>query len=114
LSEDAPAAAAIHSFKAHVKEGKIHVTANVADTLKENKDRQAKLASTAFEVGQKGLVIIGGGSGALHSVESLREVKYQRFCSLRKSLSVIQHGYGAPITILSKETYLPIDRLAFT
>ncbi|KAF8698232.1 hypothetical protein AX14_001179 [Amanita brunnescens Koide BX004] len=91
--EDAPAAAAIHSFKAHVKEGKIHVTANVADTLKENKDRQAKLASTAFEVGQKGLVIIGGGSGALHSVESLRE-----------------HGYGAPITILSKETYLPIDR----
>jgi len=73
-AEDAPAPAAIHSFKAHAKEGKIHVTANVADTLKENKNRQAKLVSTGYEVGQKGLVIVGGGSGAIHSVESLREV----------------------------------------
>ena len=114
LTEDAPAPAAIHSFKAHVKEGKIHVTANMADTLKENKSRQATLVSTAYEVGQRGLVIVGGGSGAIHSVESLREVNHECACFPKKQLSGIQHGYNAPITILSKETYLPIDRLAFT
>ncbi|KAF8624511.1 hypothetical protein AX15_005826 [Amanita polypyramis BW_CC] len=91
--EDAPAPFAIHSFKTRVIDGKIHVTANMEDTLKENKNRQAKLMSTAHEVGQKGLIIVGGGSGAFHAVESLRE-----------------HGYGAPITMFSKETYLPIDR----
>ena len=84
LTEDAPAPAAIHSFKAHVKEGKIHVTANMADTLKENKSRQATLVSTAYEVGQRGLVIVGGGSGALHSVESLREVNHKCSCFLKK------------------------------
>ncbi|KAK2460926.1 hypothetical protein APHAL10511_007396 [Amanita phalloides] len=91
--EDAPAPAAIHSFKTHVKDGQVYVTANQDDTLKENKSRQATLLSTGHEVGQKGLIVVGGGSGALHAVESLRE-----------------HGYSALITILSKETYLPIDR----
>lgn len=66
---------AIHSFKAHVAEGKIHVTANPANTLKENKDRQPKLLSSGSESGGKGVVILGGGSGAFHAVESLREVR---------------------------------------
>ncbi|KAF8623679.1 hypothetical protein AX17_007377 [Amanita inopinata Kibby_2008] len=91
--EDAPAPAALHSFKAQVKDGKIHVTADPVNTLKENKDRQPSLLNINQHVGQKGVVIVGGGSGAFHAVESLRE-----------------HGYSAPITILSKETYLPIDR----
>lgn len=97
-----------------MKDGKIHVTANMADTLKENKSRQARVVSTAYEVGQRGLVIVGGGSGAIHSVESLREVNHKCSRFLKKQLSGIQHGYNAPITILSKETYLPIDRLAST
>ncbi|KAM6504284.1 Rieske [2Fe-2S] iron-sulfur domain containing protein [Amanita muscaria] len=91
--EDAPAPTALHSFKTHVKDGKIYVTANVVDALKENKERQPTLLNTSHEVGQTGLVIIGGGSGAFYAIESLRE-----------------HGYAAPITILSKETNLPLDR----
>ncbi|KAF8072016.1 hypothetical protein FPV67DRAFT_1748109 [Lyophyllum atratum] len=91
--EDAPAPSALHSFKAHVTDGKIHVTANPTNTLKENKSRQPKLLSSGSDSVGKGVIIIGGGSGAFHTVESLRE-----------------HGYKAPITILSKETYTPIDR----
>ncbi|KAF5382137.1 hypothetical protein D9615_004300 [Tricholomella constricta] len=91
--EDAPAPSAIHSFKAHVADGKIHVTANPTNTLKENKARQPKLLSSGSDSVGKGVIIVGGGSGAFQTVESLRE-----------------HGYKAPITILSKETYTPIDR----
>lgn len=42
---------------------------------------------------EKGVVIVGGGSGALYGVEGLRE-----------------SGYAGPIKIISKESYLPIDR----
>ncbi|KAJ3537416.1 hypothetical protein NMY22_g5598 [Coprinellus aureogranulatus] len=91
--EDAPAPSALHSFKAHVADGKIHVTANVESTKKANLSRQPKLLATGSDATGRGVVIIGGGSGAFHAVESLRE-----------------HGYSAPITVLSKETYTPIDR----
>jgi hypothetical protein len=72
--EDAPAPNALHSFKAHVVDGKIHVTANPAHTLKDNKSRPPKLLSSGSDATGKDLVIIGGGSGAFHAVESLREV----------------------------------------
>ncbi|PFH53119.1 hypothetical protein AMATHDRAFT_138458 [Amanita thiersii Skay4041] len=91
--EDAPAPAAIHSFKTQVKEGKIYVTADPVETLKENKDRQQKVLRLSQEIGARGVVIVGGGSGAFQAIESLRE-----------------HGFKKPITVLSKETYLPIDR----
>jgi len=83
---------AIHSFKAHVADGKIHVTANPSDTLKNNLSRQSKLLATGVG-GGKGVVIVGGGSGTFHCIESLRE-----------------HGFNGPITVLSKEHYSPIDR----
>lgn len=91
--EDAPAPNALHSFKAHVDDGKIHVTANPIHTLQANKSRPPKLLSSGTEAVGRDLVIVGGGSGAFHAVESLRE-----------------HGYKHPITIISKETYAPIDR----
>ncbi|TEB34751.1 hypothetical protein FA13DRAFT_1729396 [Coprinellus micaceus] len=91
--EDAPAPSALHSFKTHVADGKIHVTANVQNTKKANLARQPKLLATGNDSSGLGVVIIGGGAGAFQAVESLRE-----------------HGYSAPITILSKETYTPIDR----
>ncbi|KIK62519.1 hypothetical protein GYMLUDRAFT_41980 [Collybiopsis luxurians FD-317 M1] len=91
--EDAPAPSPIHSFKAHIANGKIHVTANPDFTLKEKKSRPPKLSTAGFDAVGKGAVIIGGGSGAFNAVESLRE-----------------HGYKFPITIVSKETYAPIDR----
>ncbi|TFK72981.1 flavo protein [Pluteus cervinus] len=91
--EDAPAPMALHSFKASVESGKIYVTANLSDTLKENRERPPKLLSSGFETICKGVVIVGGGSGAFYAVESLRECRYK-----------------GPITILSKENYTPIDR----
>jgi len=91
--EDAPATAAIHSFQTHITDGKIYVTADPANTIKEKLSRSPKLLSSGSEVGGAGVVIVGGGSGAFHATESLRE-----------------HGYKAPITILSQETNAPIDR----
>jgi hypothetical protein len=93
-TEDAPAPSAIHSFKAHVSGGKIHVTADPARTTKPNMARAPKLSSTSERGGGKGgVLIVGGGSGAFHAVESLRE-----------------NGYTGGITIISKEKYPPIDR----
>jgi hypothetical protein len=72
--EDAPAPAAIHSFQTHVTDGKIYVTADPANTTKEKMSRPPKLLSSGSEVGGAGVVIVGGGSGAFHATESLREV----------------------------------------
>ncbi|KAI0714432.1 hypothetical protein C8T65DRAFT_644304 [Cerioporus squamosus] len=94
--EDAPAPTALHSFKAEVVNGKIQVTADPSATLSKNKSRQPKLLATGSNVpvGQgKGVVIVGGGSGAFMCIESLRE-----------------HGYNGPITVVSKEPHAPIDR----
>ncbi|KIJ66647.1 hypothetical protein HYDPIDRAFT_85907 [Hydnomerulius pinastri MD-312] len=91
--EDAPAPAAIHSFRTRVEDGKIYVTADPFRTLKSNLTRPPTLLSTSAPPSGKGVVIVGGGSATFHAIESLRE-----------------HGYSGNITILSKETYAPIDR----
>ncbi|KAI0703812.1 hypothetical protein BC835DRAFT_1262345 [Cytidiella melzeri] len=92
--EDAPAPMALHSFQARVEDGKILVTADPASTEKKNMARQPKLLASGYQASNTpGVVIVGGGSGAFHAVESLRE-----------------HGYNGAITILSKESYAPIDR----
>jgi NADPH-dependent 2,4-dienoyl-CoA reductase/sulfur reductase-like enzyme/nitrite reductase/ring-hydroxylating ferredoxin subunit len=91
--EDAPAPAALHSFQTHITDGKIYVTADPANTTKEKTSRPPKLLSSGSEIGGAGVVIVGGGSGAFHATESLRE-----------------HGFKAPITIISQETNAPIDR----
>lgn len=94
--EDAPAPSALHSFKAEIVDGKIKVTADPTRTLKNNMSRPPKLSSTSegkVGKGNTGVVIVGGGSGAFHAVESMRE-----------------NGYTGNITILSKENYPPIDR----
>ncbi|KAI0090249.1 hypothetical protein BDY19DRAFT_939199 [Irpex rosettiformis] len=92
--EDAPAPTALHSFQARVENGKILITANPADTEKKNLSRPPKLLASGYQASNKpGVVIVGGGSGAFHAIESLRE-----------------HGYNGTITVLSKENYAPIDR----
>ncbi|TFL04019.1 hypothetical protein BDV98DRAFT_563426 [Pterulicium gracile] len=91
--EDAPAPDAIHSFQTRVSDGKIYVTADPASTEKDNKSRRPTLQASYAEGGEKGVLIIGGGSAAFQAVESLRE-----------------HGYKGAITIVSKELYAPIDR----
>lgn len=65
---------ALHLFEAEVKDGKIFVTANAANTLKINSSCQTMLLSTGANSVGKGVIIVGGGSGAFHAVESLREV----------------------------------------
>lgn len=65
---------ALHSFQTHVKDGKIHVTANPASTLKANMSRQPTLLASGYSSAGNGVVIVGGGSGTFHAVESLREV----------------------------------------
>jgi len=91
--EDAPAPAALHSFQTYITDGMIYVMADPANTTKEKMSRPPKLISSGSEVGGAGVVIVGGGSGAFHAIESLRE-----------------HGFNAPITILSQEMNAPIDR----
>jgi hypothetical protein len=113
--EDAPAPASIHSFQTHITDGKIYVTADPANTTKEKKSRPPKLLSSGSEVGGAGVVIVGGGSGAFHAIESLREVSlayWPPFAGLNENLTCNQHGFKAPITILSQETNAPIDRCA--
>lgn len=74
IAEDAPALDAIHSFKATVKDGKVLVSANEQNTLKNNKARPPKLSVSGETAPGKGVVIVGGGAGAIHTVEGLREV----------------------------------------
>ncbi|KIY43792.1 FAD/NAD(P)-binding domain-containing protein [Fistulina hepatica ATCC 64428] len=95
--EDAPAPDALHSFKTYVEAGKIYVTADPEHTLKSNMARPPVLVGYNADYVNKGLVIVGGGSGAFYTVESLR-----------------QHGYKLPITILTEEKHLPIDRQVAT
>ena len=75
LAEDAPALDAIHSFKAAVQDGKIYVTADPKRTLKSNMARPPVLSTEGATTPGKGVIIVGGGAGAVHTVESLREVR---------------------------------------
>ncbi|KAF7985675.1 hypothetical protein HWV62_2223 [Athelia sp. TMB] len=93
--EDAPAPSPIHSFATKIVDGKIHVTADPAKTLKPNMSRAPALTEKGVSAGKEapGVVVVGGGSAAFHVVESLRE-----------------HGYSGAITLLSREPHAPIDR----
>ncbi|CCO29026.1 Apoptosis-inducing factor 3 [Rhizoctonia solani AG-1 IB] len=84
--EDAPAPDALHSFKAEIKDGKIVVTANPEHTTKEGKSRAPKLASFNATSNEPGVVIVGGGSGGLFTVESLRELMNTCRTKLSKAL----------------------------
>jgi hypothetical protein len=108
--EDAPAINAIHSFKTHVDSGKIHVTADPKFTKKDdNLVRQPNIASDLNREESSGVVIVGGGAGAIHAIESLREVRDQFQNSvldgvdLRKLLEWVQGSdYGADKGALCK------------
>lgn len=54
------------------------MTADPANTTKEKLSRPPKLIASGTEVGGAGVVIVGGGSGAFHAVESLREASRVR------------------------------------
>lgn len=55
------------------------VTADPSNTEKKNMSRPPTLLATGYQASNKpGVVIVGGGSGAFHTIESLREVRLQR------------------------------------
>ena len=113
--EDAPAPAAIHSFRTSISDGKILVTADEERVSKANMSRSPKVASNTdagLTSGDAGVVIVGGGSGTFHSILSLREVRrgFLLRCWLYWFLTSMKHGYAGPITVVSKEPHSPIDR----
>ncbi len=92
--EDAPALDNILSLKLEVEGDDIYVTAD-AEKLK-GKPGVApgcKGSVSAASNDTKGLVIVGGGSGAINVIEAARKA-----------------GYSEPITLLTAEAYPPIDR----
>ncbi|KAM3525191.1 hypothetical protein NHJ13051_004148 [Beauveria bassiana] len=91
--ESAPALDALPAFKLAERDGAVYVTGDEA-TIKNSRRRpnfSCNVGATAKHEGH--IVIVGGGSGAMGAVEGLRE-----------------KGFDAPITIISNEGYLPIDR----
>jgi hypothetical protein len=97
--EDAPGLDSLYSYKAEVKDGKIVVTASLSE-IKSKVGRLPTKAGKGIRQTQnkeqrenEQVVIVGGGSGTIHCLESLRE-----------------HGYPGKITVLTRETYAPIDR----
>ena len=71
--EDAPALEGLHSFKAVIQDDKILVTADPKRTLKSNKSRALAASFDGIVAPGNGTIIVGGGAGAIHTVESLRE-----------------------------------------
>ncbi|GAP85898.1 putative monodehydroascorbate reductase [Rosellinia necatrix] len=90
--EDAPALDALAAFKIIEKEGAVYVQGDEA-TIKSGRRKpnikcRASSASDASKV-----VVVGGGSATISAVEALRD-----------------GGFSGPITVITKEGYLPIDR----
>ncbi|KDE09563.1 hypothetical protein MVLG_00458 [Microbotryum lychnidis-dioicae p1A1 Lamole] len=87
--EDAPGLDNLATFKIESEGDKLFVTPP------ENGDVTAtrQPPSNSGSKSQTGVVIVGGGAGAAHAVEALR-----------------QNGYEGSIKVISKEPYLPIDR----
>ncbi|KAI1344682.1 monodehydroascorbate reductase [Xylariaceae sp. FL0016] len=90
--EDAPALDSIAAFKVVEKDGAVYVQGEKA-TIKAGRRKPNFKCSAAGGADAEKVVIVGGGSGAIGAVEGLRE-----------------KGFTGPVTIITKEGYLPIDR----
>ncbi|KAF8416501.1 hypothetical protein EV426DRAFT_685898 [Tirmania nivea] len=88
--ENAPALDHLNSFPVQVKDGGVFITAS-EEKIKSGR-RRPEIQLKATTVGEH-VVIVGGGSGAIGAIESLRE-----------------RGFTGSITCISKEPYYPIDR----
>ena len=90
--EDAPGLDGILSLKLEVEGSDIHVTAD-PEKLKGKPGNAPGCAAPQIKSQGSGLVIVGGGAGAIHTIESARK-----------------SGYAERITVLSREPHVPIDR----
>ncbi|KAI1194671.1 hypothetical protein F5X97DRAFT_310339 [Nemania serpens] len=90
--EDAPALDGLAAFKVVEKDGAVYVQGEEAaiksGRRKPNIKRRVISASDADKV-----IVVGGGSGTIGAVEALRA-----------------GGFSGPITVITREGYLPIDR----
>jgi hypothetical protein len=76
--EDAPALAALHSFKTELQGNKLKVTAELDKTSTKDWGRQPNLPPS-YHMAANGVVIVGGGGGTMHAIESLREVRCEGY-----------------------------------
>ncbi|KAK1998397.1 hypothetical protein LX36DRAFT_576333 [Colletotrichum falcatum] len=91
--EDAPALDALPTFKLTERDGAVYISGDEA-TIKAGRRRPNFKCNVAAEAAhQDSVVVVGGGSGALGAIEGLRN-----------------GGYDGPLTVVSSEGYLPIDR----
>ncbi|KAI1486611.1 monodehydroascorbate reductase [Biscogniauxia mediterranea] len=88
--ENAPALDALTMFKVVEKDGAVYVQGDEAVIKAGRRKPNFKCSAAA---GPEKLVVVGGGSGAIGTVEGLRE-----------------YGFTGSITVISNEGYLPIDR----
>lgn len=89
--EDAPALDALPIFKLSERDGAVYVSGEESDIKSSRRAPNFKCAASGDQ--QDGIVVVGGGSGAMGVIESLRE-----------------KGFKGPLTVISSEGYLPIDR----
>ncbi|MCJ1419734.1 hypothetical protein MMC32_006090 [Xylographa parallela] len=87
--EDAPALDPLAKFDILEKNGGVYIKGEEA-TIKASR---RSLNHKCSPQGPEKVVIVGGGSGTIGTIQALRE-----------------NGYKSPITIISREPYLPIDR----
>ncbi|KAI0880609.1 uncharacterized protein GGS22DRAFT_192981 [Annulohypoxylon maeteangense] len=90
--ENAPALDALPVFKAIEKDGGIYIEGEEAEIKAARRKPNFKCAISDAARDNK-VVVVGGGSGAIGAIEGLRE-----------------KGFAGPITLISNEGYLPIDR----
>lgn len=89
--ENAPAIDSLPSFGLTEKSGSVYVTGQQADIKGSRRKPNIKIKGGVS--GSEMVVIVGGGSGALGTVEALRE-----------------NGFNGSITMIGSEGYPPIDR----
>ncbi|KAI1389375.1 uncharacterized protein F4822DRAFT_398087 [Hypoxylon trugodes] len=90
--ENAPALDALPTFKVVEKDGVIYVEGEEAVIKAGRRKPNFKCGVSGGALANK-VVVVGGGSGAIGAIEGLRE-----------------KGFTGPITMISNEGYLPIDR----
>ncbi|KAI0402260.1 hypothetical protein F4802DRAFT_600323 [Xylaria palmicola] len=90
--EDAPALDALTAFKVVEKDGAVYVQGEEAAIKSGRRKPNIKCRVAATSDADR-VLVVGGGSGTIGAVESLRA-----------------GGFSGPITVITKEGYLPIDR----
>ncbi|KAI1646269.1 uncharacterized protein F4817DRAFT_316997 [Daldinia loculata] len=90
--ENAPALDALPVFKVVEKDGAVYIEGEEA-TIKAARRKPNFKCGTSGGAQADRVVVVGGGSGAIGAIEGLRE-----------------KGFSGPITMISNEGYLPIDR----